>query len=156
MTAKKTYVRRTKAENEQLKDYAKILITKEGYTQVAACLKTGVSKTTMSKWYTEGKWDKLEKKLIHTRQETLARRWAEIEEFDASILAKPEGERFASSKEADARRKIMADIKELEIEAAVTEIISVCTGLLEFTRKANLEDAQKLEKYADSYIKSKL
>lgn len=154
MAAKKTYKRRTKKELEKLKAYAKILITKEGHTQLSASEVVEVSATTINKWYKEGKWDELEKHLLNTRQELLVKFYKELEEFDAFIQKKDEGKRFADSKEADARTKLMKNIQQFEAEASIAEILASCQGLLEFVRKVDLKAAQDLSKYVDSYIKS--
>jgi hypothetical protein len=156
MAAKKTYKRRTKKELEKLKGWAKILITKEGHTQLSASEIVEVSTTTINKWYKEGKWDELEKHLLNTRQELLIKFYKELEEFDAYIQTKPEGKRFADSKEADARTKLMKNIQQFEEEASLPEIISSLQSLLEFVRKVDLNAAQELSKYADSFIKSRL
>lgn len=156
MTAKKTTTRRTKKELEKLKAWAKTLITKEGHTQLSAAEVVEVSTTTMNKWYNEGKWDELEKNILLTRSEQLAKLYKELENFNAYIEAKDEGKRFADSKEGDARSKLMKNIEQFEEDASLPEIIHSCQSLLEFIRKVNLKDAQLLSKYADSFIKSRL
>ena len=156
MATKKTHKRRTKEELEKLKSWAKILITKEGHTQLSASEITGISTTTINKWYNDGKWDELEKNILLTRQEMLLKFYKELEQFDAYIQTKPEGFRFADSKEADARSKLMKNIEQFEEEASLPEIIHSCQGLLEFVRKVDLKVAQELSKYVDSFIKSKL
>lgn len=147
---------KTKQELERLKDYAKVLITREGLTQKEAAQRTGVSATTINKWHTAGKWDKLAKNILLTRQEQLTNLYEELEALNDSIKAKDEGQRFASASEADARRKLLKDIDYLEKEASIPEIINSCTGLLEFVRKADLAKAQELSRYVDAFIKSKL
>lgn len=156
MAEKTKYKRRTKEELEKLKAYAKILITKEGHTQASASEIVEVSKATINKWYKDGKWDELEKHLLNTRQELLVKFYKELEEFDAFIQTKPEGQRFADSKEADARTKLMKNIQQFEDEASLAEIIASCKALLEFVRKVNLPAAQSLSNFVDAFIKSKL
>ncbi len=152
MAAKK----RTKKELEQLKDYAKILITREGLTQKEAAIRTGISATTINKWNAEGKWDKLQKNILLTRQEQLANLYEELEALNEVIRGRDAGKRFADSKEADARRKLLKDIDTLEKEASVPEIIQACSGLLDFVRKVDLKKAQELSVYVDGFVKSKL
>lgn len=147
---------KTKQELERLKDYAKVLITREGLTQKEASVRTGISATTINKWYAEYKWDKLQKNILLTRQEQLANLYEELEALSTVIKGRPEGERFASSGEADARRKLLKDIAYLEKEASIPEIIGACTSLLEFVRKVDLEKAQDLSRYVDAFVKSKL
>jgi len=140
----------------QKKDWAKLLITKQRYSQKDAAAKVKVSKTTMNTWFKEGKWDKLQKNIFLTREEQMGNLLEELTEINDAIKRKPEGERYADSKLGDVRRKLVKDIKELETEANLPEIIHSCTQLLEFVRKVDLPKAQELADYVDSFIKSKL
>lgn len=142
--------------NKQKKEWAQSLITKEGLTQKEAAIKVGVSTTTMNKWYQEGGWDKLGKNFLLTRSEQMAKLLDELVEINQHIQTYPEGKRFADSKLADVRRKLIKDIKELETKAALPEIIHSCVQLLEFVRKVDLTKAQDLSGVIDAFIKSKL
>ena len=148
--------KRTKEELKRLHDYAKVLCVREKLSQKEAAIKVGVTTKTMNTWYNDGGWSKLGKNLLLTREEQMTNLLNELTEFNAAIQGKPEGQRFASSKEADARRKLIKDIKDLETKAAIPEIIHSCQGLLEFVRKIDLFKAQELSGYVDSYIKSRL
>lgn len=156
MAAKKTTKRRTKEELDKLKNWAKILITKEGHTQLSASEIVNISATTMNKWYNDGKWAELSKNILLTRSEQLTKLYKELEEFNNFIATKAEGKRFADSKEGDARSKLMKNIEQFEEEASLPEIIHSCQGLLEFIRKVDLKKAQELSTFIDAFIKSKL
>jgi len=145
-----------KLTNQQKKDYAKILITKEKLSQKEAAERVGTSAQTMNKWFNEGGWGKLQKNFLLTREEQMANLLNELVEINEYIQTFDAGQRFADSKLGDVRRKLVKDIKELETKAALPEIIHACTGLLEFVRKVDLEKAQELSKYVDGFIKSKL
>lgn len=147
---------RTKEELQRLHDYAKILITQNKLNQTEASKKTGISKVTMNKWYNEGNWGKLQQNFFLTRKERMADLLDELTEFQESIKNKDAGKRFADSKEADVRSKLIKGIKDLETNASLPEIINSCEGLLEFIRKIDLEKAQELVGYVDAFIKSKL
>lgn len=146
----------SKLTNQQKKDFAKVLITKEKLSQKEAADRVQVSYVTMNKWYHAEGWEKLQRNFLLTREEQMALLLDELSAINAHILTKPEGARFADSKLGDVRRKLVKDIKELETKAALPEIIHSCTGLLEFIRKVDLEKAQELSRYVDGYIKSKL
>jgi hypothetical protein len=156
MATKRTTKRRTKKELDKLKSWAKTLITKEGHTQLSAADVVGISTTTMNKWYNDGKWQELERNILLTRSEQLAKLYKELENFNSYIETKPVGQQFADSKEGDARSKLMKNIEQFEEDASLPEIIHSCQSLLEFIRKVNLADAQLLSKYADNFIKSRL
>jgi transcriptional regulator with XRE-family HTH domain len=144
----------TKDERSRAKDYAKILFVKDKLTQKEIAAKTGISEKTVSKWVNEGNWDKERKNFVLTRQEQMSNLLDELTEINEFIRTLPEGRRFADSKTADVRRKLIRDIKELETSSSKPEAISACIGLLEFIRKVDLNVAQELSKYVDGYIKS--
>jgi len=140
----------------QKKDWAKTLITKERLNQKEAAAKVGVSPQTMSKWYKEENWEKLQRNFLLTRSEQMAKMLDELTEINEHIQTFPEGKRFADSKLGDVRRKLVKDIKELETKAALPEVIHSCIQLLEFVRKIDLAKAQELIGLIDAFIKSRL
>lgn len=148
--------RKTKEELKIARDYSKLLITRDGLTQAEAATRAGVSTVTMNKWYNDGNWGKLQKNFLLTREEQMANLLNELVQINDHIKTFPEGQQFADSKLADVRRKLIKDIKELETNAALPEIIHACTGLLEFIRKVDLTKAQELSRYVDAFVKSKL
>lgn len=148
--------RKTKDELDRLKDWAKTLITKEGLTQKEAAERVGVTAATINKWYQDGNWENLKKNILLTRQEQMIMLQDELVRLNNAIALKPEGERWADSKEANIRRYLIKDIKDLETKASIPEVIHACQGLLEFIRKIDLTKAQELSKYVDAYIKSLL
>lgn len=148
--------KRTKEELQRLHDYAKILCVKEKITQKEAAQRVGVSTKTLNNWYNDGNWSKLSKNFLLTREERMADLLDELTELQNFIKSKEKGERFANSKEADIRRKLIRDISELETKAALPEIIHASQSLMEFIRKIDLEKAQELANYVDAFIKSKL
>ena len=145
---------RSRADLEKLNGYAKILFVQDKLSQKEISAKTDVSEKTIGKWVAEGNWEKLRKNFVLTRQEQMGNLLDELEELNQVIKDRPKGQRFADSKEADIRRKIIKDIKELETKTNKPEAISACIALLEFIRKIDLKVAQELSKYIDGFIKS--
>jgi transposase len=151
MTRKKNQDELTLA---QKKEWAKTLYLKENMTTFKTLAeRVGVGAHTISKWVEAGNWEKLRQNTLLTRQEQLCKLLAQLEEFNNYIEAKPEGLRFADSKEADARRKLIADIKALETEASIAETVSVCSNIVEWTAKLNLDNAKQIIDLFDDYIK---
>ncbi|MCZ2084153.1 MAG: transcriptional regulator [Flavobacteriales bacterium] len=149
--------RLTKAERERLQEHAKLLFTRDNITvQKELAERVGVSEKTMGEWIEEGGWKKLKRNFILTREEQLANLLDELTELNEAIKKKKEGTRFADSKEANVRRFLIRDIKDLETKALLPELISALTQLLDFVRKNDLGDAQMISKYVDSFIKTKL
>jgi transcriptional regulator with XRE-family HTH domain len=147
-------IKATKSENEKSKGYAKILFVKDKLTQKEIAVKTGKTEATISKWVTAGNWEKERKNFLLTRQEQMSYLLDELGELNAAIRKKPEGARYADSKEGDVRRKLIKDIKELETSTNKPEAISACIALLEFIRKVDLVICQQLAPYIDGFVKS--
>lgn len=148
--------RKSKADIEKLKEYAKLLYTKDRLTQKEIAEKTGISEKTIGVWIKEYGWDKLLKNFLLTREEQMGNLLEELAEINAYIKTLPKGKQFADSKLGDVRRKLVKDIKELETKASLPEIIAALRILLDFIRKSDLKDAQLLSKYCDGLIKSLL
>ena len=73
-----------------------------------------------------------------------------------AIARRDEGERFATSKEADTINKLAAAIEKMEKETGIADIISVSKGILDWIRKTDTEKAKELSFYFDAYIKDRL
>jgi len=113
-----------------------------------------VSEQTISSWKKKDGWDGMRKSLLTTRQEELRNLYDQLSELNAAIKNKPEGERYANSKEADVQRKITASIRELEIETSIAEVVDVFTKFSEFMQKVNFDKAKEMLIYQDSYVKT--
>lgn len=151
--------RLTKAEIERLKTIAKSLYIHEDITQQKAlAARVGVSENTMSKWFKihEEEWNKHKKNFVLTREERMSDLFDELTEIQNHIKGLPEGKRFADSKLGDVRRKLIKDIKELEVNASIPEVIAALTGLIKFVRNENLQEAKLIMGWSDLYIKTLL
>ncbi len=138
----------------QRKEWAKLIFLKENLTQQEIADRVGVSRVTVGKWARE--WEGLKLNLLQTREERYMSTLAQLDELDRTIAARPEGSRYPTTKEADIRRKLTADLEALEQEASIRDIYNVSRGLLDHVRKNNLEKAKELSDYIDDYIKEKM
>ncbi len=141
---------------EQKRDWAKTLISKEGYTQKEAAAKVGVSVVTMNKWYKKYNWVKLKQSLLVTKDAQLSRLYMQMDELTTSIMNREEGKRFADSKEADTLNKIAATIKTLETDASIAEIVEVGKRFLNFLRAYSPDKAIEVAGMFDEFIKEEL
>lgn len=91
-----------------------------------------------------------------TRQEQVGNLYRQVAEINRSIADRPEGERFATSKEADILGKLAAAISKMEQEIGIADTISVLTSFIEWLRPLDLEKAKEITWFADAYIKDKL
>jgi len=146
----------SKDELEKLKDYAKILYTRDRLTQEEVSEKTGLHHNTISKWSIEGGWKKLRRSFITTREEQMARMLDELIELNDKISERPRGSRHADLKESAIRHRLVSDIKNLESDAALTEIINSSKGLINFIRKIDLEKAKEMCRWVDRYMQTLL
>ena len=103
-----------------------------------------------------GKWEEQKAGLTLTRQEQVNNLYRQVAEVNRGIAERPEGERFATSKEADIIGKLAAAISKMEMEVGIADKISVLTGFINHIRKLDLKKAQELTLLADSYIKESL
>ena len=142
--------------NAQKKEWAKTLYLRENLTQQEIADRVGVSRVTVSNWVRSGKWEEQKAGLTLTRQEQVSNLYRQVAEINRAISTRAEGERFPNSKEADILGKLSAAIRNMEQEMAVSDIISVLTGFIEWLRPLDLEKAKELTKLADAYIKDKL
>ena len=116
----------------------------------------GVSKQTLCKWVKTEKWEELKASVSLTREEQLANLYRQVAEINKAIAGREEGERFATSKEADTINKLAAAIEKMEKETGIADIISVSKGILDWIRKTDTDKAKELSFYFDAYIKDRL
>lgn len=138
------------------KDWAKLLFTREHITQKEVALRVGVSERTMSLWVRKENWDKLRASIIVTKEEQLSRIYHQIDELNTSIFTKKEGERFASSSQADTLNKLASAARKLETEASIADIIEVSKRFLNWLRQNDFEKAKEISNLLDAFIKDLL
>jgi uncharacterized protein YjcR len=142
--------------NQQKKDWAKTLYTKENLTQKEIASRVSVNPNTIGRWVQEGEWDKLRMSMLMTREEQLRNLYMELQELNEYIKTKDKGFRFADSKEADTRRKLIRDIKDLETKASIAEIIETAKKFITWIKLFDMELAKKISALFDDFIKDNL
>lgn len=143
-----------KLNSEQKKAWAKTLYTREQITNQKELAETvGVSQQTMSKWVNSENWESYRKNMLLTREEQLMKLLNELEQINNYISNKPEGTRFADNKEADIRRKLIRDIKDLETKASLAEIIETAKRFTRWLSPVNLQKAKEVSALFDDFIK---
>lgn len=148
--------RRTKQENQRLKEWAKHLYAKDNLEGKEISRITGVSEQTLVKWKKEGSWEKLRLSYARTKEEQLKDLYDQLNELNESIRDREPGKRFPSSKEADIIKKITAAISDLESELNISTVIDVCIEVTSFIRSYNWEKAQEVNDLFNRYIQSKI
>lgn len=139
---------------QQKKEWAKLLFVKENLTQQEIAERVSISRVTINKWAKD--WLPLKVNLMQTREERINSTLTQLSELDNSISKREEGKKFATTAEADIRRKLTADLEALEQDASIRDIYNVSRGFLDFVRTINLDKAKELSDYFDLYIKDKM
>ena len=142
--------------NAQKKEWAKTLNLHENITQQEIADRVGCSRFTVSNRVRAGKWEEQKVGITLTRQEQVGNLYRQVAEINRSIADRPEGERFATSKEADILGKLAAAISKMEQEIGIADTISVLTSFIEWLLPLDLEKAKEITRFADAYIKDKL
>jgi DNA-binding XRE family transcriptional regulator len=143
-------------KREEKKDWARLLYTREKITQKEVAERVGITAKTMCSWVREENWDKLRQSIIVTKEEQLRRIYMQIEELNTSIMSKPEGERFANSKQADTMNKLASAARKLETEASIADIIEVSKRIITWIRQNDFEKAKEISNIIDAFIKDQL
>jgi len=140
----------------QKKEWAKTLYLKENLTQQEIADRVGVSRITINKWINTEKWEQQKVGITLTREEQISNLYRQVAEINKVIAARPEGERFATTAEADILGKLSSTIKKMETDVGIADIISVLTQFIEWLRPVDLEKAKEFTRLADAFIKDKL
>jgi transcriptional regulator with XRE-family HTH domain len=141
---------------KEKKEWTKLMFLKDNKTQREISDITGVSEKTISKWKKEENWDRLRSSIIISKAEELRRIYQQINELNTKIEKRPDGDRYANSKEADTLSKLAATAKNLESDLSVVDIIDAFIGFQDWLREVNLELAKAIIELQDRYIKHKL
>ena len=147
--------------NMQLKkDYARTLFLKDNLNQAEIAARVGTSAQTISKWKTEGNWESLKANFVITRQETLSRTYAQINQIFSELESTNEaGAKVItsiSSSKADTLSKLSAAAKSLETDLSISTYIDVFIKFGNWLRDADFTLAKKMAELQDSFIKEQL
>ena len=142
--------------NNQKKEWARTLYLRENLTQQELAERVGVSRPTISNWIKAGKWEEHKAGITLTRREQVNNLYRQVAEINRTISERPEGQRFANSKEADILGKLSTSIARMEQEVGIADKISVLTGFIEWLRPADINKAREITALADAFIRESL
>lgn len=143
--------------NKQKREHAYMLYVKEGITVFKVLAeRVGVTPKTISAWAEEDKWEKRRQNMLLTREEQMQNLLIELEELNNFIKTKKEGRRFADAKEADIRRKLIKDIKELETKASISEVIETARKVVQWLSAIDFEKSKDIANIFNAFIKDNL
>lgn len=137
------------------RELAKELFLQTNLTQKQIAEKVGVGEKTMSIWAIEGEWESLKRSQNESPERIIRALYGELEEINRAIQGREEGKRFADSREADARNKIIASINRMTKEVAMPQYVSVCMKLVDFVAARNLSLAKDLSELITEFLLEK-
>lgn len=135
-------------------DYAKTLFIDQGLNQKEIALRLKVSQKTIGIWAKTGGWDKLKKSMLVTKDNQLTMLYDQLDFINNDI--KNRDFKIATAKEADTISKLTSAIKKLETETAIGDTVEICKQIIQFIRQQDIEFANHLVKYCDSFINQKM
>lgn len=141
---------------QQKKDYARTLYLKDNLTQQEIAEKVGASRQTISRWITAEKWEEMKVGVTLSREQQIANLHRQVMELNNAILSRQEGERYATTAEADTLGKLAAAIKKMETDVGIADLVSVGIRFIEWIRPIDLDKAKEVTTLWDKFIKDQL
>lgn len=138
---------KTGLTNNQKKAWAKTIFLRENKTQKEIAQEVGVREATLSKWVKE--WEHLKLNLLQTREERYIATLVQLQNLDNEIATKG----FPDSKQADIRRKLVADLNDLEQEADIRTVSEVGQAILKYLKPINSAQSELIGAIINDYIK---
>jgi hypothetical protein len=115
----------------------------------------GYSERAVGSWVEEMGLEQVRKRIASAPRMLAERMLAELEELEATIQAREPGARFANAKEADARRKILASIKDLNAGMTLSQYVDFCLELNSYIRAHHPDAAEQVTDMLDGFVKRK-
>ena len=135
------------------KGIAKSLYLDGNYTQEEIADKVGTTRQTVSRWVKAENWEEIKASVTITPAQIIAQWNRQIVEINKKINARADGERFATTQEADALSKLAGSIKKLEADIGVPDCVSVAMRFLSWLRPLDIEAAKQFNNLFDAFIK---
>lgn len=136
-------------KNDNKRQIARTLFVQGGMTQKEIASKLEVTEQTISRWSKKDHWDELKKNVMSGKQEILRSLYTELQKLQ-SIIEENGG--VADSKQADIRRKLITDIRQLETRYSVSQTVQIGMDFCEFLKEIDFDLAGKISRYFQSFI----
>lgn len=136
-------------KNDNKRQIARTLFVQGGMTQKEIASKLEVTEQTISRWAKKDHWDELKKNVMSGKQEILRSLYTELQKLQTII---EENSGVADSKQADIRRKLITDIRQLETRYSVSQTVQIGMDFCEFLKEIDFDLAGKISRYFQSFI----
>jgi transposase len=128
------------------------LETNKTYKEIAAIV--GVGEKTVGTWAKDDEWVALKESLQVRPEKIIQNLFKELQEYDDYMKALTLAERIAiAPKVNDARAKCVKVITLLQREVGLTQIVTVCTRLIDKIAKKDLQLAKSMQPYVDELLR---
>jgi transcriptional regulator with XRE-family HTH domain len=143
-------------DNQQKREYAKMLYLKGGLTQAEIAERSGLSRQTISTARKKEGWDILKAEMAMTDEEMIAQIRQQINEVKDEIDHRPAAERKYTPADLDGLRKLYKTLKELKGEATVADMVSFGEKFIAYCRPIDLDFTKRFTALYDAFIKDNL
>lgn len=152
--AKKSSVMDTKNKNIDKRQIAQTLfLNGQSFKDIAATL--GVNEHTVSRWAKAANWEALKTNLLTGKQQRLSELYNELKEFNRMIADK-QGYKVADAREADARRKLITDIRDLESSFSIAQAVTIGQDFCDFVKALDYDLAKKVVDYYHAFLNDQI
>lgn len=141
------------ASKTEQREHARLLYVNERITLKEISERVKVTEKTVGKWAKEENWDTLRKSMLSTRQAQISRWYNQLDKITEKIELR---DNIPTNAEADTMSKITSNIKALEVQIGLGEIVETGKKMITFIQQINLPDAKLFKNYFDEYINEQL
>lgn len=145
-----------KMSSNQLHQWAMSMYLHENKTQAEIAEICGVSRQTIIRWSKTDRWEEQKVSLSMTRNAQIQNIKLQIAEINKKILERPDGERYATTKESDTILKLTTAVNKLETEMGIHEIVGVAQDFISWLRPHDAEMAKTITGLFTQYINHKV
>jgi len=137
-------------KKDNKREIAQALFVHSRMTQKDIAIKLEVSEQTVSRWAKADHWDEMKTNMMSGKQEMMRRLMLEFKKLQDTIEASPSG--VATPAQADVRRKLMADIRDLESKYPVSQVVQVAMDFCDFLKPIDFQLATRVSEYFNAFI----
>jgi len=149
--ARKTKIEAAKAKARAMELYLDTNMTQQEIADIVL-----VNSKTISNWVREGDWNTMKVAKTITPAQIIQDLYAQVDEMNKAIAARPKGERFPTSAESDARNKIMKDISSIDKSLNIGMYYEVLGEFSDWLEAYDIEKAKEFTPLSFTFFKHKL
>ena len=156
-TKKKAPAKRGRRDTSEQRAQAYDLFVNSDLTQERIAEIVNVRPMTISRWVNaNGEQWKIDKAARSVTTAQIISAWyKQLFELNRVISERPDGERFATAKEADIMSKLSTQIEKLEKKHSISNYMNVCDELVDFILRRSQKIAKELSLHVIEFIKDK-